>query len=332
MAFENYPQVDPTPVNETPPSSNKNKNVKNVLLGLLVVALLGTWAYIIFDKNEAKDLSVKQDEIIATTSSQKDELQKELEDATMRFDMLKTDNSKKDSTITAKDKEIVEKRERIKAILNKEKATQSELSEARQLIASLNSDIDVYKSQVEVLMGQNTRLVAEKNVVTQQRNQALRNYDSTTMVIKEKDSKLDVGSTLRATNFDISGINEKNNKEVTTTTAKRVDKLRITFELAENMIAQSGTKEVYVCITDPDGNPVAVQALGSGMFTTRDGDSKAYTKKLNVDYTQNRRKTVTFDWNPNSNFQKGEYKIEVYNNGFKVGEAYKPLKKGGLFS
>ena len=28
----------------------------------------------------------------------------------------------------------------------------------------------------------------------------------------------------------------------------------------------------------------------------------------------------------------GNYKIEVYNNGFKVGEANRPLKKGGLFS
>ncbi len=331
MAFENYPQADPPVVSSTPPS-NKNKNLKNILLGVMVAALLGTWAYIIFDKNQTQEIETKQDEIIATTSSQKDELQRELQDATMRYDMLKTDNSRMDSTITAKDKDIAEKRERISAILKKEKATQSELSEARRLIASLNSDIDVYKSQVEVLKGQNTRLVAEKSVVTQERNRALRNYDSSTMVIKEKDGLLDVGSTLRATNFDIEGINEKKSKEVTTTTAKRVDKLRITFDLAENMIANSGPKDIYVCITDPEGNPIAVQALGSGVFTTREGASKPYTKKLNIDYTQNKRKTVTFDWNPNSDFKKGDYKIEVFNNGFKVGEAYKPLKKGGLFS
>jgi hypothetical protein len=30
-------------------------------------------------------------------------------------------------------------------------------------------------------------------------------------------------------------------------------------------------------------------------------------------------------------FKTGNYKIEVYNNGFKVGEGNRPLKKGGIF-
>ena len=98
------------------------------------------------------------------------------------------------------------------------------------------------------------------------------------------------------------------------------------------MVAQSGTKELYVCITGPDGTPIAVQAFGSGTFSTREGSEKPYTQKLDVNYTQNRRQTVSFDWKQNSDFTTGNYKIEVYNNGFKVGEGYKPLKKGGLFS
>jgi len=72
--------------------------------------------------------------------------------------------------------------------------------------------------------------------------------------------------------------------------------------------------------------------LGSGTFSTRDGQQKFYTQKINVNYTQNKKQTVTFDWKQNTNFSVGNYKIEVYNNGFKVGEASRPLKKGGLFS
>ena len=30
-------------------------------------------------------------------------------------------------------------------------------------------------------------------------------------------------------------------------------------------------------------------------------------------------------------FQKGYYKIEIYHNGFKIGEGTRELKKGGLF-
>ncbi|MDQ6757640.1 MAG: hypothetical protein M3004_11970, partial [Bacteroidota bacterium] len=120
-------------------------------------------------------------------------------------------------------------------------------------------------------------------------------------------------------------------KEKETTTAKRVDKLRITFDL-DNRITPSGAKDVFVCITAPDGTPVAVEALGSGKFVTRDGVEKLFTKKIQVDYTQGEKKTVTVEWKQNSEFQTGNYKIEVYNNGFKVGEGIRNFKKGGLFS
>ena len=197
----------------------------------------------------------------------------------------------------------------------------------------MNGDINGYQAQVAVLQQQKTQLISEKAVVTQQRNSALRNYDSSTLVIKQKEDLINVGSTLHASNFNIVGINEKSSgREKTTSTAKRVDKLRISFDLDENMITQSGTKELYVCITAPDGTPVAVQALGSGTFSTREGNEKPYTQKIDVNYSQNKRQTVSFDWKQNSTFLTGNYKIEVFNNGFKVGEGYKPLKKGGLFS
>lgn len=271
--------------------------------------------------------------MIATTSTQRDQLQKELEDAAMRYDVLKTSNSKKDSSITVKDREIDEKKNRIQQLLSKANATQSELAEAKRLISSLNGDIDGYKEQVAVLQQQKTQLISEKAIVVSQRDRVQRNYDSSTLVIKEKENLIDVGSTLHASNFSIVGINERNNgKEKTTTTAKRVDKLRISFDIDENMLTESGSKEIYVCITAPDGSPIAVQAMGSGTFSTRQGSEKSYTQKLDVNYTQNKRQTVSFDWKQGSDFNTGNYKIEVYNNGFKVGEGYKPLKKGGLFS
>lgn len=332
MAFENFPEAE-QPNREVTPSNSSKKSTRAVITGLLVAALLGTWGYIIYDKSKTKETIDQKENVIATTSTQRDELQKELEDAAMRYDMLKTSNSKKDSTISAKDTDIQEKRTRIQALLNKSNATAAELSEAKGLIASLNGDIEGYKNQVEILQGQKVQLTQEKAVVTQQRNKIQKDYDSTTVVLKDRNKQIDIASTLHASNFNIVGIKDKKNgKEKETETAKRVDKLRISFDLDENMVTPSGTKELYVCITAPDGTPVAVDALGSGNFTTRDGEQKAFTQKLDVNYTQSKKQNVTFDWKQNSNFLTGNYKIEVFNNGFKVGEAYRPLKKGGLFS
>ena len=332
MAFENFPQADKNASETVRTTTTSNNNMRTILTGVLVVALLGTWGYIIYDKNNNKEVITQKETLIASTSTQRDELQKELEDAAMRYDMLKSSNSKLDSTITSKDREIEEKRTRIQTLLNKSNATAAELGEAKRLIASLNGDLEGYRTQIEVLQGEKVQLTQEKQFVTQQRDRVRKDYDSATVVIKEKEDMLNVGSTLLASNFSITGINERGSKEKTTSTAKRVDKLRISFDLNENMIAQSGNKEIYVCITAPDGTPVAVEALGSGTFSTRDGQQKFFTQKLDVDYTQNKKQTVSFDWKQNTNFSTGNYKIEVFNNGFKVGEASRPLKIGGLFS
>ncbi|MEO6550365.1 MAG: hypothetical protein ABIN94_20335 [Ferruginibacter sp.] len=329
MAFENFPSAESRqPVAPQP----KRSDWRTFLTIALVIALLGTWAYIIWDKSKTKEVFVQKETQYAAVITEKDTLQSLLDEATMRYDLLKTTNAKKDSTITQKDRDISEKRERIQALLSKTNATKSELAEAKRLIASLNTDIQGYKAQVDVLKGQNQRLTQEKQAVTEEKIKVERNLDSVKTVIKAKEDLIDLGSTLHASNFNIAGVQEKKSgKEKETTTAKKVDKLRITFDLDENRIANSGSKELYVSITAPDGTPVAVEALGSGKFTTREGADKFFTHKVEINYTQGEKQTVSFDWKQNTNFATGSYKIEVFHNGFKIGEGLKTFKKGGLF-
>ncbi|MEJ7675131.1 MAG: hypothetical protein WKF59_21115 [Chitinophagaceae bacterium] len=133
-------------------------------------------------------------------------------------------------------------------------------------------------------------LTGRKRVVTEERDIVTKDYDSAKTVIKDKEDVIDVGSTLQAFNFKIIGVQERRNKEKETSTAKRVDKLRISFDL-ENRIATSGAKDVFVSITAPDGTPVAVEALGSGKFVTREGIERLFTKKVQVNYNQGEKQT-----------------------------------------
>ena len=330
MAFENFPSAENRPTQAPQP---KKTDWRNLITIGLVIALLGTWGYIIWDKGQTKDTLLQKDTQYAAVVTEKDTLQSLLDDATMRYDLLKTTNAKKDSTISTKDIEIAQKKARIQSLLSNANATKAELMEAKQLIASLNNDIQGYKEQVEILKGQNIQLTQEKEAVTQEKVVVEKNLESAKTSIKEKEDLINVGSTLHAANFNIMGVNErKNGKEKETTTAKRVDKLRITFDLDENRITTSGSKELYVSISGPDGSPIAVEALGSGKFTTRDGVDKFFTHKIEINYTQGQRQTVSFDWKQNSNFATGNYKIEVFQNGFKIGEGICTFKKGGLFS
>jgi predicted nuclease with TOPRIM domain len=329
MSFENFPTTPPP----TPPKQTTSRsNYRNIITVVLVVILLGTWGYIIWDKNKSKEQTQQLTSQIVTSDSSKNELQRELNDAAMRLDMLKTTNSRADSLMKTKDKDISNLKNRVQTILNNKNATASQLAEARKLINELKGNIENYTAEIEKLQGEKIKLTEEKRIVTEERDVVRKNYDSANTVIKEKEDVIDVGSTLHASNFSIVGIKDRTNgKEKLTTTAKQVDKLRITFDVDENRITPAGAKDLFVSITAPDGSPVAVEALGSGKFVTREGIERLFTKKVQLDYKTGERQQVNVEWKPNSNFQTGNYRIEIYNNGFKIGEGLRYLKKGGIF-
>ena len=314
------------------PPIKKTYKIKDILTAILIIFLLCTWAFIIWDKNNTREIVQQKDIIISTTSTQRDELQKELEDATMRYDIIKTSNSKKDSAISAKDKEIEDKKSHIRELLSKINASKSELLEVKNLLSTLNGDIEKYKAQIALLEGQKEALTNANKLIVKQRDKIKKDYDSSVEEIKNRENVIDIGSTLHASNFSIVGIDEKGNGKLKeTSNAKKVDKLRISFNLDENMITATGAKLLYIIISDPAGKVFSEQSMGSGKFSTRDGEMKNFTQKIEVNYIQNKRQTVSFDWKSSNNFTIGNYKIEVYNNGFKVGEGSRPLKKGGLF-
>jgi hypothetical protein len=102
--------------------------------------------------------------------------------------------------------------------------------------------------------------------------------------------------------------------------------------LDENLIAPSGVKDLYILVTDPAGKLVSEQGLNSGTFSTRKDGEKQFTNKVSVNYEQGAVKPVSFDLKQTDKYQPGNYKVEVYHNGFKIGENTVVLKKGGLFS
>jgi hypothetical protein len=185
-------------------------------------------------------------------------------------------------------------------------------------------------AQVEQLKGENEKLTVEKEQVTKERDEVKTSLATTQ---KEKNDLESLGSVLHASNIEMRPINVRaSGKETTTSTAKRADLIRISFDLDENRIAKTGEKELVVCMTAPDGKPVIVTSLGSGNFTTADGLEKAFTTKVIVNYTSNQKQNVSFDWKQPDKYVPGTYKVEVYHNGYKIGEGSITMKKGGLFS
>jgi len=252
-----------------------------------------------------------------------------------RMDSLTGVNTKLTGDLAERKTEIDNLKAKISSELSKKNG---DIKKAHLMIQELNGKITDLLAQVEQLKQENQTLTVsnqdlstQRDTLTAQKTRVEQNLSETEA---EKAHVEDVGSTLHASNINITGINLKSGgKEKATSTAKKTDVFRISFDLDENRIAPSGDKELYVCVTGPDGHPITIPANGSGTFQTRDEGEKVFTNKLNVQYEQGKRMPVNFDWKPESGkYQTGNYTIEIYQNGYKIGEGTKELKKGGLFS
>jgi regulator of replication initiation timing len=329
--FPNQPQQEQ--------NVNKRDN-RNLVYGGLIAALLGTWGYIIYDKNKSTEQISQLQQSFSTVDNSRKQVQNEYNDALARLDsltgsnaMLQSNLGERNEELRRKSNEIAELKTKIKNILNKQNASSTELAQARSMIKELNGKIENLYAQIDDLKQQNSQLATEKQTVVVEKQAVEKDLETTKVAKQELEGKVDVASTLHASNFAITPINVKSSgKEKETATAKRVDKLRINFDLDENRVANTGDKELFVVIYAPDGSAVTIPAVGSGTFTTREDGEKTFTSKLTISYEQGKKLPVSFDWNQGSQFQVGDYKIEVYHNGYKIGEGKTTLKKGGLFS
>jgi len=307
MTETNYPSATSAPSSPQP----KTKGSKNIIIGVLAAGLLGTWGYFLYDKND---------------------LQRDFDNALVRLDSLTGANnamSGENAELKSKyDKDIAAKKAEIRKILNDKNATVAQLTKAKSMIEELNVKITSLESDVARLTGENEVLTTANTTLQQEKTDLQTNLSSRTAEKEALEKTVDVGSTFSASNIKITPLNDKKGgKEKETTKAKRVDKLVVSFDV-ENRIAKSGPADMYLIVTAPDG--MVISQSGNTLNTREEGD-KSFTAKVPVQYEQGTRKNVQFPIQQD-NFKTGDYKIEIYQNGFKIGEGIRSLKKGGLFS
>jgi hypothetical protein len=321
MTNTNYPSASPT---TTP---QRSSNSKNIVIGLLAVALLGSWAYFLMKINRSDKEILSKTEEGVHYMSQRDSLESLYKFTLDKYDSVTVANNDLSGKLTTKQSEISKLKVEINSILKKKNATQSELARAKTLIDELNSQIETLQAENARLTGENQTLTTEKAQLIVEKDTLTANLNTTQAEKKVLEQTVDVGSTFSASNISITPIKQKGDKEKETTTAKRVDKLLVSFDV-ENRIAKSGPADMYILVTAPDGK--VIDASG-GTFTTREEGDKTFTSKLTVPYEQGKRQNVQLPLTQDK-FQVGDYKIQVYHNGFKIGEGVRTLKKGGLFS
>ncbi|WP_447640580.1 MULTISPECIES: hypothetical protein [Chitinophagaceae] len=317
-----------------PPVSNtpKPNDNRNLVYGVLIAAIIGLVGYLVYDKTKSTSTVNTLQTQYSSVDSAKNAIQVEYNAALARMDSLTGSNVKLQGDLANRQKEIESLKSQIKDELSKNNA---DLNKARTLIAELRGKVDNLMTEIAQLKAQNQQLASsnqqlntEKDTLTNRNTNLSQNLAATT---DAKNQMEEEASTLHASGFNITAINVKSNgKESETSKAKKADLLRISFYLDENRITKTGSKTLYMVVKGPDGNTVTIPSAGSGTLQTKQDGEISYTTAINVDYEQGKRVPVSYDWHQNSKYQQGEYTIQIYNNGYKIGEGTKTLKKSGF--
>jgi peptidoglycan hydrolase CwlO-like protein len=307
----------------------KGNNYKNAVIGVLAAGLIAVSAYSVYLKNDSSKTIQQQETQITKVSDEKSDVQANFDASLARLDSMQTVNTGLEGSLTAKNNEIAKVKSEIRSILNKKNATASELGRAKTLIVSLNEKITSLEADIAGLKQEN-EVLASSNVVLKKEKESLTTDLAATNAVKQTlEKKVDIASTLNASNIVITPINVKSNgKEKVSTTAKRVDKFVVSFDV-DNRIIQPGSTNVYVVVLGPDGKAINT---GSETFTTREEVAMPFTAKMPVDLETAKKKNVEFAFLPGTGFVKGSYTVQIYQNGFLIGQGTRELKKGGLFS
>ncbi|MGZ3844620.1 MAG: hypothetical protein ACXVBH_01110 [Flavisolibacter sp.] len=330
MANTNYPSAENSQTT-TRVERKTNNTTKNIIIGVLAVALLGTWAYFLYSKNES-DKTIQEKSVAVTQAmTAKDSAQALYSLTLQRLDALTGENNTLKNQANDNNSQISKLKAEITSILSKKNASDAEVRRAKALIAQLNQTIANLEAENARLTGENQVLASNNTQLTQEKQVLQTNLQTTTSEKDELAQTVDVASTFTASNIQITPLKEKRNgKEKETPTAKRVDKLVVSFDV-ENRVARSGPADIYVIVTGPDGKVVSTDpSTTTPTLSTRNDGDKAYTFKTTIQYEQGTRKPVEVPLRQ-EHFQTGDYKIEVYQNGFKIAEGIRSLKKGGLF-
>jgi len=317
-------------------NSNQPKDNRKLIYSILIAALLITWGYIFYDKSKNSEKVMMLETKITNIDSARIVLQQEFLSVSAKADSLTNQNVQLQGDLADQNASIQQLKSDIGSILKKKNATAAELSNAKNKIGELNDKIDGLFAELEKLKGENQQLTnanqqlnTDKTQLSTEKEGLQQNLITTKVEKKQLEETVDIASTLHASNIGITPIRLKSSgKETETNTAKKADLIRISFNIDQNRVTPSGTKDIYVVVTGSDDKVITE----GGSFTTRDEGAIAYTSKVSVNYEQNKIIPVSFDWKQTDRYKEGNYKIEIYNNGFKIGQGIKTLKKGGLFN
>ena len=303
---------------------NKDKKSKIyllVLIGILLALNIGILANMMMGKKENEELTAQN----VALSNDKKALQAELAQSEADLNALRSENDSLSSELEAKDQDLEAKIKQIKSLLSNNKLTTKQFNQAKADIQSLRNEIEAYKNKIAELTQRNSELMDENAGLNENLSLEQTRSAEKDKLIATKDKVIAIAKRLHSNNLSAIGVRERNlfgHKEVTTDKAAKTEEVKVVFSIDKNAVSDAGDKDIFVKLIAPDGSPVTTK-----MQTTKvDGTETLYTQKITIDYQNEKTDAYSVYCTKQNGFQKGEYTIELFTEGYKIGATKLTLK------
>ena len=285
-------------------TETKSNNGLKVIAGLLGVILLGVIIYTVSlyqDKQKNTALLTKEKELV-------------VEDLTS----LKSEYDKAILESNATNEELVSARDNIAKYIDSVKTMKADIASLyryRKQVGILTKEREQLIRKVDSLTRSNTFLAMQRDSTYVELEKQTVFNDSLVVQNTQLADVVEKGSALNLSKFTVDAVKERTSgKLVSTSRAKATDKLKVCFTVADNVIAQAGDRQFFIEVLDPQGN-----VLGESFSKTSDsGASVTYSKGTEFYYENRSLDVCDFINKPAGEFQKGNYMVNVYDNGLKL--------------
>lgn len=282
-----------------------NKKIVGPLVAVIVLLVAGV-AYLGYSLSQEKQVNKDMQELAVL---EKQEMENEYQQFADQYSEMKT-RINNDSIVA----QLTREQERTKKLLEELRQTKAEdaaeITRLKKELATVRAVLRSYVLQIDSLNQLNAELMDENNRVrselemTNQQNQALA---SSNMTLSEK---VAIASQLNATNISLTPLN-KRGKEYKY--MKKARTLLVAFNIARNVTAANGTRDIYVRITNPMG-----EVLNGGGSFAYENRQLAYTMKRSIDYS-GEETSVSAMWPVNETLPGGSYNVSIFADGNMIG-------------
>jgi regulator of replication initiation timing len=307
----------------------ENRSNRKLLIGGLLVVLISINGILIYMNYQKKEKTEEQAEIIRVKNSELENqikvyeaLKADFERQSQELQAMGLENDSLESQIAniASDLEELRGFRKRSYSLADQRRFRDRATAFEQQLKQKDDEIAKLKSDNEVLFTENTGL---KTTQTQLAD-SLTTMKTTNETLNEK---VKIASRLEAQNLNVNIINQRGKEKEDDDNefrAKRVDKIRVQFNLAKNDVAQREPKTVFMRLIEPDGAALYNLATGSGSFQI-DGENMYFTAKRDFVF-DNSQQQLSFTYDKDAEYKKGEHVVELYTDGFMIGKTTFVLK------